>query len=480
MTSAVLAEPLDKPAETSIWKQRSFVIFCVVSFVCNAGGWMQSSAVPFLVYEWTHSPAWVGFTGFVAFFPSAVATIPGGVLADRFDKIRYLLVLQLIATVVTSILWFAAIADSLTLGLLLPLLAVQTTLLGLGVPAFQTVVGELVPRSDVARAINLNSAQAQLSKALAPVLAGLALAQLGASWAFGANAVSYAVIVIGLLFVSPLNRHDRVGRVGRLEKASRSFKALGHDLRAGWRQSWHHPSRRLAIVAIGAAMALGAPIYQLVAVIARENLDVGASAYGLLLSAFGIGAVLGNVVNGRLLKRPDGTRSKRLIGALAWYGIAITVVALSPWFAVTLAAMLLVGGGYLVVSVTLMTSIQLTTPPAFRARVVAIYSAAYIGGMPLGSLVQGWIAELTNVTVAVTLAGVGLLAMAFTLALHPNVARRLDGEQPDDFVDLTTSNSEASADVEGEALSRVCRRHRTHADGFVDEGTPARLKRRSK
>ena len=367
---------------------------------------MQSGSIPFIVYDLTGSATWVGIAGFVGFVPSMLATLPGGYFADRFSKGSFLACTQTLLALATLPLVFAAANGSLTMPLLLTCLGVQSALLGVSIASLQTVGPALVQKSFANKAINLNSGQAQVAKAVGPFVAGIVLAHFGAEWAFGVNALTFVFAALAMFTLR------------KLIPASHSRQ------RFEFQSTWRHPARRLLVILIGVAMFLGAPLYQSIALLASDRLHVGAMQYGLLVGLFGGGAVLGNVLRHHL----RGRESQIITSALVLYGASIAIAGIASNVYLAAAAIAAAGCGYLVVSVSSMTAIQLVTPENLRGRVVAIYSFAYVGGVPLGNLVQGWLADRIGIVFTLALAGSLLIALAGYIRSNEILMHRLDGE----------------------------------------------------
>lgn len=401
---------------------------------------MQSGAIPYLVYRETHSPSMVGLAGFIAFFPSMLATVPGGQLADRFSKLPYLATIQAVRAVVTGLLCLAAVLDGHDVVVLLVFLGVLSFLLGLGISGFQTVVTELVTDDrHQPRAINLNSAQAQVAKAVGPAAAGAVLAHLGPEVAFGINAFGFGVLALGLALLAR----------GAPRPPARRSGSSGGSVAAIWR----HPTRRLATLLAAITMALGTPVYGFISVLADDRWHVGATMYGLLLAVHGAGSVAGNVLIGHLRAR----RSHVVIGATCAYGAAIATLSSVTVLPVVMLAIAVAGIGYLLIAVTLMTAVQLCTPAPIRGRVTALYSFAAVGGTPIGSLAQGWLADRVGMPWTLGLAGSGLIAVATWLLTSRRTVAVLDGPDhqeaiaPEVTIDLR--DRRPSARPEGAALS---------------------------
>jgi MFS family permease len=395
-------------------RHRDFALFLTGAFISSTGMWMQNVTVPYVLNEATGSATWVGLAGFAQFIPAMVMGPIGGTFADRFPRRRILLVSQSVAMFIAFALWLTVRDGQVDPGLMVGLVAVGGIASGFGIPAWQSLVPELVPRESLLNAVALNSAQFNASRALGFLIGGLSLHAFGPATAFLVNAVSY-VTVLGALLVVHAGRAPEAGRAGAAEAGG--FRSVLTYAR-------RHPGILLTIVTVGVVAFLGSPVVLLAPVFAREVFHVNEAAYGYLAAAFGIGATVGAVVLGAY---GDGLRRSRLAtSAIAAYGLALLAMGLTPVYAGGLLAMFAIGAGYLVVVSALNTTLQESVEPRFRGRVVALYFMAFTGGYPLGALLQGWLADLVGVRPVVAGAGLVLAAYAALLVLRPGLAASLD------------------------------------------------------
>ena len=395
-------------------RHRDFALFLTGAFISSTGMWMQNVTVPYVLNEATGSATWVGLAGFAQFIPAMVMGPIGGTFADRFPRRRILLVSQSVAMFIAFALWLTVRDGQVDPGLMVGLVAVGGIASGFGIPAWQSLVPELVPRESLLNAVALNSAQFNASRALGFLIGGLSLHAFGPATAFLVNAVSYLTVLGALLMV----------HAGRAPEAGRAGAADAGGFRSVLTYARRHPGILLTIVTVGVVAFLGSPVVLLAPVFAREVFHVNEAAYGYLAAAFGIGATVGAVVLGAY---GDGLRRSRLAtSAIAAYGLALLGMGLTPVYAGGLLAMFAIGAGYLVVVSALNTTLQESVEPRFRGRVVALYFMAFTGGYPLGALLQGWLADLVGVRPVVAGAGVVLAAYAALLVLRPGLAASLD------------------------------------------------------
>jgi MFS family permease len=402
-------------------RHRDFALFWTGAFVSSTGMWMQNVTVPFLLHEATGSAAWVGLGAFAQFAPVMVMSPLGGSLADRHARRTILVWNQAVLLVLALGLWLSVRDGTIHPGVIVTLGALAGVVSGLGIPAWQSFVAELVPRESLLNAVSLNSAQFNASRAIGFMLGGLALYSVGPGLSFLINALSYLAVLAALAAIRPRTAAS-VAVVGA--GAEIPEVAGPATFRLGLAYVRQHPGLQLAVLTCGIVMFLGGPVIQLAPVFARDTFGVDERAYGFLAAALGVGATAGSVV---ISAYGDGVRRSRLIVAsIMIYGLAVLGMALTPSYAGGLAAMATIGVAYLAVASVLNTSIQLAVDDRFRGRVLALYVMVFTGAYPLGSLLQGIATDHFGVRVVVGTAGAVLLGYAALLASRPDVVGVLD------------------------------------------------------
>jgi MFS family permease len=400
---------------TEALRYPDFRNFWIGAIVSNTGSWMQRITVPFVLYEMTGSATWVGVATFAQFLPAVVLGPVGGSLADRVPR-RSLLVLLSALMAIPAIglwlLWESGHATPLNITLTVTLLGIAFALTG---PAWQAFVSELVPRPVLLNAITLNSTQFNACRATGPALAGLLIAGPGPGAVFLVNALSFLAVIGALLTI-------RAGRVAANPSAARAnpFREFGEAMRYGSGL----PGVRACFVAVAALGLFGGPLTDLVVVFAKDVFEVDDLQYGLLVAGFGVGAVLGAPL---VAGRGTGIRRERLLAlAVAAFGGAIVVFGFAPTYAVGLAALLVVGAGYLAIASTLNTTIQTQVDDSTRGKVLAVYLMVLTLTMPVGALVQGRLTDLLGPRVVVVGAGVGFLLAVGLGVFATGLAPHLD------------------------------------------------------
>lgn len=397
--------PLRQPLFRGLW---------LAAIASNMGTWMQDVGAAWLMTSLAPSAVMVALVRTAMALPMFFFALPAGALADIVDRRRLLLFTQslmLLAAATLAALTFA--------GLTTPLLLLALTFaLGLGnalnAPAWQSTVVELVPRSQIAPAVALNSASINLARSVGPALAGLIIAATSPAATFALNAVSFA----GVLFV--LFRWPRK----RQEAVLPGERVLG-AVRTGLRYVRHSPMVLATLTRSSAFTVFASSLLALLPALARFELGRGPTGYGVLLGFFGAGAVAAATVLPRVRQRlssEDVVAAAILIFAAALFALAwLRQVALVD------LAVFLAGGMWLTLLSTFNASVQSAVPSWVRGRVVSVSILAFFGSMAAGSAFWGWIADRFGMSLALSAAGVGLLAgLLVTYRLRLSDAAQLD------------------------------------------------------
>jgi MFS family permease len=383
------------------------------AFVSNIGTWMESIALGIYVTEKTHQAAWTGTVAAAAFVPIAFFSPLGGALADRIPRKWLLIVTSLVQTGLAALLavLFAVGEPSAPVVALIAL--GNGVAAAIGFPAFQAMLPDLVPEDDLPGAIALSSAQFNLGRVVGPVLAGVVISIGGYAWAEAANAASFLAVVFVLLTLQlpgPTGSHEE------------------HLLRStidGFRFVRKEPGLRINALAMLVNTALAAPFIALVPAMAEEVLHDGTRGTSVLVTAQGIGAVAMAVSLGALAQRWGPRRVLiRMMGALP---PSLALYALAPGLATSAIALLVVGAFYLGALSTFTTIAQLRAPAALRGRVLAVFMVILGSLYPLGSIVQGTVADHIGLR-ATTLGAAAIMAVVLLVAglVRPGITASID------------------------------------------------------
>ena len=392
-------------------RNREFRIFWFAALISNTGGWMQSAAIPFVVYELTGRNAGVGVAGFWAYIPIMIMGVFGGSLADRFDRKRLLVVMQIGQAVFAVGLW-VVVANGWATPARLSALAFGSGLAsGLNIPVWQSFVAQLVPKEILLNAVTLNSTQFNAARALGTFLAGVIVVVSGAELAFAINAVSFGAVLVGLAMI----------RTPRRQPAPDGHPHVLADLQAGFRYVRGTPGIVSCCLAIAAIAGLASPLFSfLPASYGQDVFDVDDWRLGLLQGGGGIGAILLAplilTVGARL------SRKRLLVIAMASHGLATAAVGVAPNWWLAVVALAVYGGAYLAIASALNTTIQLLAREDMRGKAVAIFVMCLTGALPLGLMAWGWAADAWGIRPVTVVAG---LALVTTTAWF-SVAGRFD------------------------------------------------------
>ena len=372
--------------------------FWIGAIVSNSGTWMQNVTVPYVLFQLTDSATWVGLASFLQFLPALFMGPLGGTLADRYPRRTVLLVAQSLLALAAVGLWLLWTSGAAEPWSITAMVAVFGAIAGTSIGAWQAFVSELVPRHLLLNAVTLNSAQFNAARAVGPALGGFVLGTLGPSWAFGLNAVSYVAVLAALatIHTAPVERSPRTASVlGELRETVAYVRGM--------------PGIATCIVVVVALGFFGNPVFPLLAVFADQVFEVSGLRYGVLGAALGVGGVLATpLVAGR---GSALARSTLVGGALGVYGMSLLLFAVSPAFPMAVLFLLVAGGGYLGLSSTLNTTIQVQVDERRRGKVLALYVMGLTSSYPLGSLVQGALADIVSVRLVTACSGAALLAV---------------------------------------------------------------------
>ena len=376
-------------------RRRGFALIWGAALVSNIGSWMQTVAVGILVTARTGQAGWTGLVAAAAFVPIGLLSPLGGVLADRYDRRRWLFVTTVGETAFAAALTGLAATGHAGPAAVTVLVFGGGSMAAIGFPAYQAMLPELVPVDELGAAISLSSAQFNLGRVIGPALAGLTIVVGGYSWAFALNTASFVAVMVALTLV-------RLAPSPHLT----SVTSVRRRLVEGARAAAANPASRHAIITISVVALTASPFIALVPAMALKVFHAGAGGTSVLVTAQGIGAVIGALALTPLVERWGATRVLRLdlvvlCGALMAYGSAPEV-----WTGA--GCLLAVGAAYIGVLAGCNTAIQLHAPAELRGRMRGIYMMALGLLYPIGSLGQGALADLVGLRV-VTVAGAALL-----------------------------------------------------------------------
>ena len=353
----------------------NFRLFWSGNFLSNIGTWMQNVAQGWLVLSLTGSAFWLGVVGFAGSIPFLVFTLFGGVVADRVNKRRLLLVTQsimmLLAFVLAALAWFKVI----TVWEVVTLAFLNGMAMAMNAPSYQALVPRLVPREDLTNAIALNSAQFNMSRILGPTLGGYAMALVGVAGNFFLNGVSFLAVLWALT------------RIEYPEQQPSHYTGLFSSLREGFAYVRGNPQMRVLLWMTAGASFFGIPFITFIPYFARMVLHTGEAGLGWLLAASGTGAVLGAVTVAAL----GQVRHRGVVvtvGGVVFFSVIIGF-CYSHSFVLSQCLLLVEGYSAILMISSFNVAIQHLASEPMRGRVMSIYATSFLGLPPLGSLLAG-------------------------------------------------------------------------------------------
>jgi MFS family permease len=376
---------------------KNYRLFFMGQGVSLVGTWMQQIAMSWLVYRLTNSVFLLGVLGFASQVPSFLFGPFAGVISDRFNRHRILILTQALSMVQASVLTALVLTETATTGWLIGLSVFLGIVNAFDVSARQAFVVSLIPkREDVSNAIALNSSMFNVARLLGPSIAGILIAAVGEGMCFLFNAVSYVAVIFSLFFIKvpPLVLSNKNTQVWR-------------SLKEGFGYAFGFPPIRAIILLIALISLFGMPFSVLMPVFAREILHGGANTLGYLMGASGIGALLGALY---LAQRSTVVGlGKIIIGATLILGFGLICFSFTQTLWLALFFIFIVGLGMIVQMAANNTILQTIVDDDKRGRVMSFYSMAFMGMAPFGSLLAGAVADKFGVPY--TFLGCGLLCM---------------------------------------------------------------------
>jgi len=402
------------PAHASTFqalRHRNFRLWFFGQLTSLIGTWMQTIAQNWLVYQLTGSAWDLGLVNFVGAIPLVPLTLHAGAIADRFSKRRIIFLTQASMMALAFVLAILCATGAVRLWHVLGLAFLLGTAQAIDTPARQAFVIELVGREDLANAIALNSGTFHGARVIGPAVAGILVAVIGVSGAFFLNGVSF-LAVLGALFLmdAALIRRAQPDGTGRDDLWGGVRYLMGNRV----------PGSIVLLISLSAFLAM--PYYVLVPIFAKEVLGGGAGSYGGLMSAAGVGAVLGSLysASGGAVRRKGALLTA---GSLS-FPLLLLAFSFSRSYTVSILLLAAVGFAFVIQNAPANSLLQTLVPDHLRGRVLAIYVSLFLGMMRVGGLLVGLLAAATSATAALAITGAGsLVASLLVFRKFPEIRR---------------------------------------------------------
>ena len=388
---------------TRALRHRNYRLFFAGQTLSLVGTWITRVATSWLVYRLTGSELLLGVVGFCGQIPTMLAAPFAGVLVDRWDRHRLLIVTQVLSMLQTLALAALTLNGSITVAWVLMLQVVQGLINAFDTPARQAFVVEMVEdRADLPNAIALNSTMVNGSRILGPAIGGVLIAAVGEGWCFLTDAISYVFVVASLLMM-------------RVKPAAEHVEAhVLTELRHGFEYVRGSLPIRTALIVLAIVSTMAMPYSVLMPAFVAEALHGGPKTLGLLMTASGAGALAGGIF---LAARKSVVGLGRVVMyATIGFGAGLIgfAFATTQWHA--LAVLPIVGAGFVVQMAATNTVLQTLVDDHLRGRVMAFYTMAFFGTAPIGSLVAGVAADRFGARTTIAFSGVCCVAAGVWLA----------------------------------------------------------------
>jgi predicted MFS family arabinose efflux permease len=385
------------------FQYRDFRLMWFGACMSSVGTWMQIVAQGWLIYRLSHSAFLLALDQFLGGIPIFLFSLIGGVVADRIERRKILLVSQYIQMADATLLTILVATGSIHVWQILCLSFISGLAQSFGSPAYQALIPTLVDREDMPNAIALNSIQFNLAVTIGPALAGQALAKFGEKWCFGLNAFSFLAPIVSLCFIR-----------ARYLPGITSESMLS-SMKQGIKFVRKQNSMEALIIVAFLMTALSMPMRTYIPVFVNDIFHRGPQVYGNLLSLMGIGSICGSlIVAGRGNIHNKGRVALIMLLCL---GAGIAGFSLSRSLPFSYVMLAIVGASMMAAFATVNSLVQLIVTDEMRGRVMSVYSCAFRGGMPLGNLLSGWLVPIFTVPVVLGMNGLLLILVALYFLL---------------------------------------------------------------
>lgn len=383
---------------------RDFRLLWIGAFTSTTGTWMQTVAQGWVVLSMTNSAFLLGVDGFLATGPMLIFSLFGGVVADRIERKKIMLWSQYLqmtfAFILAALIW----SGNVKVWHIFLLSFLTGSAQSFSGPAYISLLPLLVKREDVPNAIAMNSMQFNLARVVGPVLAGVALAAWGAAVCFGLNGLSFVAVIIALFMI----RSPKV-------RPSEEQGGIFDEMKAGFRFVAQRPRLMMLTFLAFAGTFLGMPIVTFLPVVARSIFSLGAGGYAWMMTTYGLGSVTGAL----LVAATTHAAKKGRVALKLQLAFAALLVGFAFSRSLPISLLIAFLSGVCIVGVISLYSslVQLTTSDDMRGRVMSIFMLAFRGGMPLGNLIAGYVAQRWSISAALAVNGsiLAVVAMVFIL-----------------------------------------------------------------
>lgn len=386
-------------------RTRNYRLWASGQIVSLVGTWMQRVAQDWLVLTLSGGNGFaVGIVMALQFGPTLLLSVWGGVLADRYDKRKLLMITQAFAAVCGLVLGLLDVGNIVALWHVYLIAFVLGCSSAIDAPVRQSFTIEMVGQETLSNAIALNSMTFNMARIIGPAISGVLITMIGTGWVFLINAVSFAAVFGALVAM-------RARDLFRVEPAPR---AKG-QVRAGFAYVWSRPDLRVLLATVFMVSTFGLNFPLSLAVLARNSFGSGADAYGLLSTTLAVGTLAGATL---AAKRVNAPRLRLFLAAVIGFGIFEILVGVMPNYIAVAVLLIPTGALTLTFTTSAMNILQMSVPSDMRGRVMGIYMLCFLGGTPVGSPVLGWLADVLDPRAPLVFGGVVSLATGVVAGVY--------------------------------------------------------------
>jgi predicted MFS family arabinose efflux permease len=384
---------------------RDFRLLWIGAFLSTTGTWMQTVAQGWVVLNMTDSPFLLGVDGFLATGPMLVFSLFGGVVADRVERRKIMLMSQYLQMTFAFILAALIFSGNVKVWHIFILSFLTGSAQSFSGPAYISLLPLLVKREDLPNAIAMNSMQFNLARVIGPILAGAALLAWGAAVCFLVNGLSFIAVIVAMLMIRSPGPPPSDQRRGVMT-----------EMRDGFRFVTSRPKLVVLTFLAFAGTFLGMPIVTFLPVVARSIFGLNASGYAWMMTTYGLGSVTGAL----LVAATVHMARKGKVALALQLAFAFLLIGFAFSRSLPLSLVIAFFAGSCIVGVIALYSslVQLTASDAMRGRVMSIFMLAFRGGMPLGNLIAGYVAQRWSISAALGVNGAVLAAVALFFILR--------------------------------------------------------------
>jgi MFS family permease len=405
-------------------KHKNFRYYWIGMCISLIGTWMQNIAQPWLAYTLTKSPFLLSLIGTVQFTPVLLFSIFSGVIIDKLPKKRILLFTQTASLIITLILALLVWTGRIKYWHILIMSAALGVVNTFDMPTRQSFVVELVGKEDLMNAIALNSMVFNVARIIGPAIAGILMGYAGITVCFFANSISFAAVVISLIFIKPISAHSKPKNNSRILD----------EVKDGIKYIYHHNILLESLIVIAIVGTFAPNFNVLVPVFAKEVLKQNETGFGLLMSFLGLGSFFGAMFIATLSK----SGPKKFVMYIVPFIVGALMIITGYTNIYLMTGIFLAVTGFFFISFTsnANSTLQLNTSNEYRGRVMSIYTLVFAGSTPIGNLYAGLITERFTARIGFAACGGIIILLMIPLFISIKIRKKIHNESSQSFKDI--------------------------------------------